>query len=382
MARETTLAVSTFKILLPRETEIPPYYIYLKTAYHLSSEARAGITEFSIPRRFRKELFEYQINAVKIAAHHLHKRGGVIIGDVVGLGKTYIALAVAQDLAIKHLYEGMEHKVAVIAPAHLVDYWREMLRSYGIEGEVFSAGLLPYEDRAGFKVMSEYIKNAGIVIVDESHNYTNTAAKSYINLQELLSGKRTILITATPYRKRYTDILNQIRLFIHGSRHPFPLHPPTWEALGKAMENEQVDPSYVLREIMIRRTRYDILNLYGGEGNCLKFGDKTLCFPERVLETITYSISDTYSIESIPKEIKQILIDGSESEVNDNDVYELLVAGISTMSYARFNLYEYVHDHLKDKSPYTDLSTAGRNLRGLMKILFLKRLESSTGRKR
>jgi len=33
-------------------------------------------------------LFEFQVAAVKIAAHHLNKRRGVLIGDVVGLGKT------------------------------------------------------------------------------------------------------------------------------------------------------------------------------------------------------------------------------------------------------------------------------------------------------
>ncbi|RLI76168.1 DNA helicase, partial [Archaeoglobales archaeon] len=352
-----------------------PYLVLIRGLYELYRDfIEADKTGGLLIKQLAEVLYDFQLDAAKRAVKIIEKYGGVLISDVVGLGKTYIALAVAQDLAIKHLYEGKEHRVAVIAPAHLVDYWREMLKSYGIEGEVFSAGLLPYEDRPSFKAMSEYIKKAGIVIVDESHNYTNTTAKSYTNLQELLSGKKAILLTATPYRKRYTDILNQIRLFIHGSRHPFPLHPPTWEALGKAMENGQVDPSYVLREIMVRRTRYDILNLYGGEGNCLKFGDKTLCFPERELKTVTYSISDTYNIESIPEEVRQILIDGI-SDVND--VYELLVSGISTMTYARFNLYEYVHDHLKDKSPYTDLSAAGRNLRGLMKILFLKRLESS-----
>ena len=354
-----------------------PYYVLIRGLYELYRDfIEADKTGGLLIKQLAEVLYDFQLDAAKRAVKIIEKYGGVLISDVVGLGKTYIALAVAQDLAIKHLYEGRGHTVAVVAPASLVDYWREMLKSYGIEGEVFSAGLLPYEENPSFNIMREYIKKAGIVIVDESHNYTNTAAKSYTNLQELLSGKKAILLTATPYRKRYTDILNQIRLFIHGSRHPFLIHPPTWEALGKAMENGQVDPSYVLREIMVRRTRYDILNIYGGDGNCLKFGDRTLCFPERILKTVTYSISDTYNVKTIPEDVKRILIEGT-SDVNVDDVYDLLVAGISTMTYARFNLYEYVYEHLKDKSPYTDLSTAGKNLRGLMKILFLKRLESS-----
>ena len=69
-----------------REEPIPPYHIYIKMAYHLAQEARTGLAEFRIPRDFGNKLLEFQIAAVKITAHHLHKRGGVIIGDVVGLG--------------------------------------------------------------------------------------------------------------------------------------------------------------------------------------------------------------------------------------------------------------------------------------------------------
>lgn len=80
------------------EKAIPPYYIYLKTAYHLSEEARSGIKEFAIPIEFRKSLFDFQQTAVKIAARHLNndKRGGAMIGDVVGLGKTITACAIAK----------------------------------------------------------------------------------------------------------------------------------------------------------------------------------------------------------------------------------------------------------------------------------------------
>ena len=78
------------------KTPLPPYHIYVKMAYHLSQEARAGLAEFNIPRDFGNTLFEFQKAAVKIAAHHLNKRGGVLIGDVVGLGKTLMATALAR----------------------------------------------------------------------------------------------------------------------------------------------------------------------------------------------------------------------------------------------------------------------------------------------
>ena len=79
-----------------REVLIPPHHVYLKMAYHLSHEARAGLAEFRIPKVFGDRLFDFQAAAVKIAAHHLNKRNGVLIGDVVGLGKTLMATAVAR----------------------------------------------------------------------------------------------------------------------------------------------------------------------------------------------------------------------------------------------------------------------------------------------
>ena len=48
------------------EEIIPPYYIYLKTAYHLSADARSGVKEFTLPPEFQRELFDFQQTAVKI----------------------------------------------------------------------------------------------------------------------------------------------------------------------------------------------------------------------------------------------------------------------------------------------------------------------------
>jgi len=79
-----------------REEPIPPYHIYLKMAYHLSQEARAGLSEFTVPKDFGTQLLPFQTAAVRIAAHYLNKRGGVVIGDVVGLGKTIMAAALAR----------------------------------------------------------------------------------------------------------------------------------------------------------------------------------------------------------------------------------------------------------------------------------------------
>src|SRR5690606_18957081 len=85
-----------------RPKPIPPHHIYVKIAHELSQEALTGLAEFSIPSDFGNRLFEFQKAAVKIAARHLNKRGGVIIGDVVGLGKTLMATALARIFEDDH----------------------------------------------------------------------------------------------------------------------------------------------------------------------------------------------------------------------------------------------------------------------------------------
>ena len=84
------------------KSRIPPYHIYLNMAYHLSQEARAGLSEFSVPKDFGTQLLQFQTAAVRIAAHYLNKRGGVVIGDVVGLGKTLMAAALARIFQEDH----------------------------------------------------------------------------------------------------------------------------------------------------------------------------------------------------------------------------------------------------------------------------------------
>ncbi|WP_232054773.1 helicase-related protein [Thermococcus sp. 2319x1] len=353
-----------------------PYEVLIRGLYELYKDIVERDTGFLI-RGLYDVLYDFQIDAVKRAISIVNKYGGVLISDVVGLGKSYIGLALLEHFSLLDLLNGRPNKVAVIAPPELVRYWEELLKTYNIEGRVFSAGLLPRKETSPekYRDMEEYIRNVNTVLVDESHHYANTATKSYKNLQELLLGKRAILLTATPYRKQYRDIINQIKLFRPERRHPFPITPQTWDDLTKAIEKGEVDPSYVLREIMIRRTRHDILKLYGGKDNCIKVGRKKLCFPKRELKSIEYKISEVYPLEKVPKELVDIISEGSAIE--PVDIYTLFLAGINSMRYARFALYEYVKPQFKDKDPYTDLSVAGRNLRGLERILYLKRLESS-----
>ncbi len=186
-----------------REEPIPPYHIYVKMAYHLSQEARAGLTEFRIPSDFGNTLFEFQKAAVKIAAHHLNKRGGVVIGDVVGLGKTLMATALARIFEDDH---GME--TLIICPKNLVNMWEDYRQQYRLRAKVMSITNVQRE-------LAD-LRRYRLVLIDESHNLRNREGKRYRALWEYIQSNdsNVILLSATPYNKTYLDLSNQLRLFL------------------------------------------------------------------------------------------------------------------------------------------------------------------------
>src|SRR4029078_8118013 len=96
-------------------------------------EARAGLSEFRIPPEFGNRLFDYQVAAVKIAAHHLNKRGGVLVGDVVGLGKTLMATALAKIFQEDHFTDTL-----IICPKNLVKMWEGYVAEYRLLAKVLS----------------------------------------------------------------------------------------------------------------------------------------------------------------------------------------------------------------------------------------------------
>jgi SNF2 family DNA or RNA helicase len=86
--------------------------------------------------------------------------------------------------------------------------WERYLQEYQIAGWVLSLGSV-----------IEKLPNLPryrLVIIDESHNLRNRQGKRYKAIREYIerNESRVILLTATPYNKQYTDISNQLRLFL------------------------------------------------------------------------------------------------------------------------------------------------------------------------
>lgn len=156
---------------------VQPYHVYLKIAYHLAQEARLGQSEFRIPAIFGDKLFDFQTSAVKVAAHHLNKRGGVVIGDVVGLGKSIMASALLKIL------EESDGRSLIICPKNLVEMWDDYVETYNLPAKIIPLS----------RVESELpdLRRYRTVLIDESHNLRNRALGHQTGI-ETVAAARTI----------------------------------------------------------------------------------------------------------------------------------------------------------------------------------------------
>ncbi len=361
-----------------REQSIPPYHIYVKMAYHLSQEARAGLAEFRIPRDFGQKLFKFQKAAVQIAAHHLNKRGGVLIGDVVGLGKTLMATALARIFE-----DDYDIETLIICPKNLIKMWEDYRDQYRLRARVLSVTRVERELRE--------LRRYRLVLIDESHNLRNREGVRYKAIQDYIqkNESKCVLLSATPYNKTYLDLSNQLRLFVAEDKnlgirpeqllrqigetefirqHQAPVHSLA------AFEKSQYADDWreLMRLYMVRRTRSFIQDNYAETD--LNTGRKFLNFEDG---------SRSYFPARVPKTVK-FKIDDADA----NDQYARLystevVDKINHLSLPRYGLGNYVaaapHTaHTPQESrALQDLSRAGKRLMGFCRTNLFKRLESS-----
>ena len=249
--------------LTPYDLYLKFLYEYLKDKINLDKENLSD--EIDYPEGFK--LLEYQKEAVIDAKNKIEQFGGVFLSDVVGLGKTYISVLLAKELGGRNL---------VIAPPHLIDYWESVFLDFGVPAKVISSGKLD-------EILEyDYTKFKNIFI-DEAHRFRNEDTQSYEKLHQLTQGKRVILISATPYNNRPKDIANLIFLFQKRKNSTIPTIRDL-EYFFNSLENrlKHIDRirerekylkevkkvsrlmrEKVLKYIMVRRTRKEILEYFG-----------------------------------------------------------------------------------------------------------------------
>ncbi len=383
-----------------------PEFIYYKTLYHiferfLDDQRESGLLAEDVQLMdtvIWDTLFEFQKDAVKGAINKIRQHNGCIIADSVGLGKTFEALAI-----IKY-FELLNNRVLVICPKKLRDNWTVYRAENNSELNLF------LKDRFGYTVLShtDLSRDSGksgdidlktvnwgnydLVVIDESHNFrNNTPGKKdedgnlirksrYQRLMEdiIQNGIKTkvLLLSATPVNNNLKDLRNQIYFLTEGQDDAFR------ESLGIAsLKNTLADAQRTFTEWSKgsnRQTRGLLERL------------STPFF--KLLDGVTIARSRKHVEKYYPESIKELggFPDRNKpiSVYTDIDLqrhfvsYDELNEEISEYQLSLFNpskyvLPQYISQYEDGQVGQFTQSNREHYLIGMMKINFLKRLESS-----
>ena len=365
---------------------VRPYDIYMKTLYALVKDRLEGEEEkdFLWDDEIISRLADFQRVAVKQAIQIIRDHNGAFVADVVGLGKSYIGAAI-----VKH-FERIEHaRPLILCPATLVGMWERYNEVYDLNARVLSTGYL-HEQDDGSNLLLKNIRyrDRDFVLIDESHNFRHSDTQRYRLVQDFVAtGKRCCFLTATPRNASAWDIYHQIKLFHQDDKTDLPINPPNLKEYFKMVEEGERRLPELLSNLLIRRTRRDILRYYGYDAEThlrldpsqwrdyldgvkrayIMVAGRKQFFPRRELETIEYSIEDTY--QGLYRQLRKYIGTPRGGRWDNLPKGEL--------TYARYGLWNYVHREKQKREPYASLARAGRNLRGLMRIMLFKRFESS-----
>ncbi|MDW8333807.1 MAG: helicase-related protein, partial [Bacteroidia bacterium] len=363
-----------------------PFMVYMQTVYHLCADFREGGT-YDLPEVFRQKLLDFQHDAFKRAVVEMERgKPGVMIGDVVGLGKTMTACAIAKHFEAVH-----DAQVVVFCPPNLVKMWNAYSAEYQLKAKVLSHALSEkeYEEK-------ELDKTGDFIIIDESHNLRNIRGKRYKRISGYLQKRRNanpdarvLLLTATPYNKDFSDLYAQLAFIIDPEaalpvkpeaeikacggetefkrKHKFEGRINSLAAFAKSDRRE--DWRNLMQQFFIRRTRSFVKSLCPRDERTgkpfLTLDGKKHFFPERIPKNLPYDHDPSYA---------ELFCEQS-------------VEAIAGLRLPRYALGLYLKEDLLDESRLkklhesqreliADLKRPKSRLRGFCKTNFFKRLES------
>jgi superfamily II DNA or RNA helicase len=348
--------------------EYSPYEIYMKTLYEIQKEdIKEGKKEEKpngLPET-KVNLAQFQEDAIARIWTRMKKYGGCIVADSVGLGKTWIAKKVLEQIGY---YE--RKNILVVCPAQLRDMWRSELKKIDTKENILSQEDLASEHylEKARRNLGGHLDNVELIVVDESHNFRNPLSNRWENFFSLVndnisnSGNKPyiLFLTATPINNTPWDLYWQIMLLVLMDRSAFIKEniPDLFKFFREAKDNPSM-LNDLLNEISIRRTRdyiienypdaYIVVELPNGETE-----ERKITFPKRVLENINYKLDVAYK--------------GMYKEISETLTEKL------TMAYYR--ILEYRKEGVKTEE---ERLTLGRMIAigGIFRTILLKRLESS-----
>ena len=383
-----------------------PEFIYFKTLFHVFEKHLSGQQEQAqffentaiTSTGIWKALFEFQKDGAKGAIQKINTHNGCILADSVGLGKTYSALAV-----IKY-HELRNHRVLVLCPKKLRDNWTVYLNNSELNpfwGDKFSYHVLSHTDlsretgKVGDLDLSQLNwGNYDLVVIDESHNFRNNVkGKRYEEgnvikksryerlLQDIIQkGVKTkvMLLSATPVNNDLKDLRNQLYLVSEGQDHAF------MQSTGIASIKHTLDTAQKTfgewAKHTSERNPKDLLDRLPASFFTL-LDELTIARSRKHIQK--YYRASMAQIGQFPKRAKPVSVYSDIDKKGRFPTYDKLNEEIDKYQLSLFKPSTYVLDefksHYQDKVDVRNFSQEKREkfLIGMMKINFLKRLESS-----
>ncbi len=149
-------------------------------------------------------LLPHQAEAVVRLRAIISEFHGALLADDVGLGKTYVALALAAERRTAH----------VIAPAILLPMWRHAIARAACTHvqlhslHAFSSASPPVSTRSSH--------GDDLVIVDEAHHLRTCGTKRYRAVAAFVANHDVLLLSATPLYNDAHDLRHLLALFAGG----------------------------------------------------------------------------------------------------------------------------------------------------------------------
>jgi len=209
-------------------------------------------------------LAPHQIPAAERLTAIIARHRGALLADAVGLGKSYVALAVA--LARKEPF-------TLVVPAVLASQWHELLNRFGVR----DTPIITHESLSVVTARPSDRPTAAFVVVDEAHRFRNPETNRYKALARLVVGSRVLLVTATPIHNCVADLLHLLRLFLRD--HALAaLGVPSLRNAARREADRSLAHAAVAR-VIVARSRERVQTGYEG-------GPVSMVFPRSTTEAV------------------------------------------------------------------------------------------------
>lgn len=286
-------------LLFPDPGLIDPQTVYLRALLELFGD-QIDPSEGPVPEAV--QLAPFQRDGFTRALRIVGRHGGVIYADGVGTGKTEIGLAFIEEYALKR-----GHHALVVAPAQLVEYWRERIDQARLPAQVISFHQLASDEqlapdaRNRHRHLNNDKDTYRLVLVDEGHALRNPDTTWHRAVSRMLGGepKDLVLLTATPINNGLWDLYHLVMTFARHDR-AFAAHGIAslrdlfLRAGANERDPENLDPDVLFPltdMVSVRRDRRFIEENYPGA----TFPDGTpVRFPTPVLRTERYDLDEEY----------------------------------------------------------------------------------------